>query len=178
MKSSGSLHRVRISGWKLNLLSVPLVVGLLWVFMAGTRSLPHWSDSPGWADGLWFAGGLAGFVVLHELVHGVFFHRAGEVPWKALQFGFNPRMLVFFCHCPVTVCVRDYRLATLGPLLTLGPLSVLAVLAFPVSGFAAAAAVHLAGCVGDMWIWAALRPFPGEARVQDHPVEPGCDVAV
>ncbi|HWN93888.1 MAG TPA: DUF3267 domain-containing protein, partial [Methylomirabilota bacterium] len=127
---------------------------------------------------LWFLPGIAVAFVLHELTHAVVARRLAKLPWDAFKFGFNPRALMFYCHCRRPIHLAAYRAVILAPLLLLGPLSVFLVVLYPAAWLALTAGIHLSGCIGDVWIFTMLRKYATDVLVVDHPTEAGCDLYV
>ncbi len=166
---------VRPSGLLLNLAAIPLmlilVARLLWL----AKALPG-ARPPGPTALLWVLPAILLLLTLHELTHAAAFKLLARLPWRTFKFGFNPKALVLYCHCPVPVTVAVYRWTTLAPLLVLGTLSVLALLVYPAEWLAVLAGLHLAACIGDVWIVAGLRKFAPDLLVRDHPSDPGCEV--
>src|SRR6478609_5605250 len=109
----------------LNLASVPLagvaVAGLVFTVI----NLPH-RISIGEFEGLLCLVGIAVLLVFHELIHGWVLFTAGQRRWSTLRFGLNWKYLAFFCHSSEAVSLHVMRRCALAPLLTLGPLTVLA----------------------------------------------------
>lgn len=166
---------VRLKPWRVNAIASIVVVASIALATVLVNQLPQHPEST-YSDLMWFALAISVLVAIHELIHGFCFCRWGCLPWSALKFGFNLRRLVFYCHCSVPVNIQVYRTAVLGPFVAIVPVSLLAVLVWPVDWLAWTAATHFAGCLGDLWIFAALRKFGADATVVDCFNEPGCDV--
>jgi hypothetical protein len=166
---------VRPSGLLLNLAAIPLmmifVVGLLWL----AKAMPG-APASGPTDLFWVLPAVGLLLILHELTHAAAFKLLADLPWRTFKFGFNPKALVVYCYCPVPVTVAVYRWAALAPLLVLGTLSVLALLIYPAEWLAVLTGLHLAACIGDVWIVAGLRKFASDLLVRDHPTDPGCEI--
>ena len=169
------LGEVRPSALWLNLAAIPL--GIAWVagLVLLTGALP-WRRDLGGAEPWVALGAIVGLLVLHELAHALIWKLRTRLPWSEFKFGFNPKALMFYCHCRATMTVSDYRWGALAPLVTLGPLSLVGLLICPATGLAVAAGLHLAGCIGDITILVGLRRFGSDTWVRDHPTEAGCEV--
>jgi hypothetical protein len=113
-------------------------------------------------------------IVVHELLHGLGFVLAGRVSWRELKFGL--KWGVAYAHCKVPLSARAYRVATALPGIVLGLLPGLLGLALGNAWLTVYGALLSASALGDVLILWLLRSVPGEARVLDHPSEPGCQM--
>jgi hypothetical protein len=127
---------------------------------------------------LWFLLGIVVALSLHELTHALAAMWRAKLPWNAFRFGFNPRSLTVYCHCRRPIDLATYRIVSLAPLVILCPISVLLVVLYPTEWLALTAGIHLAGCIGDVWIFTLLRKYASDVLVVDHPTEAGCDLYV
>jgi hypothetical protein len=169
------IGEVRPSALAMNLAAIPLAVLCIGGLVVLARALPGYR-AEGTADPWLALAGIAVLLVLHELTHAVAWKFRTRLPWAEFKFGFNPKALMFYCHCRAPMTVAAYRWGALAPLTALGSLSVLALLAYPAGWLAFTTGVHLAACIGDIWIVAGLRKFAPDALVRDHPTDAGCEV--
>ena len=169
------LGDVRPSALLLNLAAIPFALITIGGLALLARALPGYrAQGPG--DAWFILGGILLLLVLHELTHAVGWQYRTRLPWAEFKFGFNPKAMMFYCHCRAPMRVADYRWGALAPLVALGSLSVMAVLLHPAFWLAFTAGLHLAACIGDLAIVAGLRRFPADALVRDHPTDAGCEV--
>lgn len=105
----------------------------------------------------WFAMAAiatAASLIVHELIHGVFF-RLFAPRGARITFGANwKRGMLYACADGVVYTRRQYLVIALAPTLAVTVLLVLAGVAFgrPIAGVFAAV-LHLTGCAGD-WVYA------------------------
>src|SRR5512145_3395011 len=59
-------------------------------------------------------------IIMHELIHGLFFALYAENGFRAVSFGFSHTMFSPYCHCKDPVRVKHYRRAGIAPTLILG----------------------------------------------------------
>jgi len=166
---------VRPSGLLLNLAAIPLTVLCIAGMLLLAKALPGY-HAQGAGDPWYILTGFAVLLVLHELIHAVAWQRRARRPWSDFKFGFNPKVLMFYCHCRAPMTVAAYRWGALAPLVVLGSLTVLALVVYPAGWLAITAGFHLAACIGDVWIVAGLRKFAPDLLVRDHPTDPGCEI--
>lgn len=125
---------------------------------------------------LWCLTAVIVLFTFHELLHALAFMLFGHRSWSAFKFGWHWRQLVAYCHCRQPVTIRAFRYGALAPLATLGSLTILATLLYPAIWLAVAAATHLAGCAGDVWVFASSRQFPDNFLFSDFPDKIGGQV--
>lgn len=108
-------------------------------------------------------------MVLHEFTHGMVVRRFGGVPtYGAMMMG--KVMPVLYCTSEGQQFTKGQFLAILvAPLVVLGIGCALLVALLPWGGWLVLpAAVHLGGCVGDLWMAAAVLRLPTGTRVEDR----------
>lgn len=159
----------------MNLASIPAVVVFSLGLILLARSLPHY-QSPGEFSLAWFLPAILVAVAVHEFLHALMARWRCGFPWNSFEFGFNPKFLIFYCHPRRPLNLAAYRMVCLGPLAVLGPFSIALVVGWPSDWLAHTAGVHLAGCLGDVWVFTLLRKYPPDTLVMDHPKEIGCDL--
>lgn len=179
MSESSQVHTkigdVRPSALAMNLAVIPLALACIAGLMLLAKAMPNYRAGSA-ADPVLILAGLVVLLGLHELLHAVGWKFSAGLPWASFKFGVNPKAGMVYCHCREPMTVAAYRRGALAPLGVLGPLTVLALLLYPAGWLALVAAIHLAACIGDIWIVAGLRRFAPDALVRDHPTEAGCEV--
>src|SRR5678815_1770669 len=155
------LARIYPNIWAVNLAAIPLALLCAAASLLLVLALPH-RHAISELSFLWFLPGIAVAFVLHELTHAWVAMWRAKLPWSAFKFGFNPKALVFYCHCRRPIDLRAYRAVCLAPLILLGPFSLLLVLIYPAAWLSLTAGVHLSGCIGDVWIFTLLRAYASD----------------
>ncbi len=161
--------------WVINLAAIPLGGVCALAFILFAHALPH-HQPQNELSLVWFLPGIVVTFSLHEMTHAAAAAWRCKFPWSAFKFGFNAKSLCFLCHCRRPLDLAAYRMVSLAPLAILGPLSLLLVVLHPADWLALTAGIHLAGCIGDVWIFRLLRKYPHDVLVVDHPTEIGCDL--
>jgi hypothetical protein len=61
-------------------------------------------------------------IVLHELIHGIFFAIFSENKFKSVKFGIMSAKKLFspYCHCKELLNIKHYQIAIIMPLIILG----------------------------------------------------------
>jgi len=61
-------------------------------------------------------------IILHELIHGIFFAVFSENKFKSVKFGIMPAKKLFspYCHCREVLNIKHYQIAIIMPLIILG----------------------------------------------------------
>ena len=163
------LQKDKKTALKVNLLAVVILAA---VVALGVGLEPLGSvfraDSPAlyWGQLAVLLGGFAAYMILHELVHGVFMY--------ALSGGMKPRYgftgMYAYAASDACFCRRDYILIALAPVVVWGlVLGVLAALAdggwFWVAWMIQA--INLSGAAGDLYVTAKLARMPPNLLVRD-----------
>ena len=65
-----------------------------------------------------------GMVILHELIHGVFFSLYAKRGTENIKFGIMWSKFAPYCHCEDAITAKQYRIVLLMPTLLLGILPV------------------------------------------------------
>jgi hypothetical protein len=114
-------------------------------------------------------------VVLHELLHALYFLPGCENGWKSIKFGV--KSLTPYCHCEEVIRVAQYRKSLFAPLWFIClPLAILASLSGNLLVIFLAVTM-IVGSGGDLFIAYALRKYPGKTTsVYDLVDEIGCEV--
>lgn len=108
-------------------------------------------------------------MVLHEFTHGMVVRRFGGVPtYGAMMMG--KVMPVLYCTSEGQQFTRgQFLVILLAPLVVLGLACAVLVAVLPWGGWLVLpAAVHLGGCVGDLWMAAVVLRLPSDTRVEDR----------
>ena len=142
--------------------------------------IPHalaWGGAPLWAAFdrmLPLTLALALGVVLHELLHGLGMVWAGGVAWSEVELGL--RGLMPYAHCKVPLAASAYRVSIVLPGVVLGLVPGAVGVVWGQAWLTVYGALMTIAALGDVVILWLMRSVPGEARVQDHPSAPGCQV--
>jgi hypothetical protein len=113
-------------------------------------------------------------IVIHELIHGVFWARYAKNGFKSIKFGILLKMLTPYCHCKEALKIKHYIIGAIMPAILLG--IVPAIIAIAVGNLALlifGIVFTMAAC-GDFLVINLLRKEDMEDWVQDHPSEAGC----
>lgn len=112
-------------------------------------------------------------IVVHELIHGIFFARYAQNGFKSVKFGILTKTMTPYCHCKEPLQIKHYKIALLMPLLILGI----------VPGFISLITGNIymlifgiffsGAAAGDIMIYQLIRKENPEDYVQDHPSEAG-----
>lgn len=117
---------------------------------------------------------LIGGIVVHELIHGIFFAIFAKKGLKAIKFGVLWKMLTPYCHCKEPLKIKEYKIALLAPLLFLGIIPGIISL-FVGNIFLLIFGIFFSGAAaGDLMIYYLIKKENPEDYVQDHPSEAGC----
>ena len=121
-----------------------------------------------------FLVSIAGLVV-HELIHGIFWAMGARRGWKDVQFGFIKKNLTPYCTCLSPIKKPIYIIGALMPMMILGiGVSIVAILMgnpfIMLFGI-----VHVFGGAGDILIIAmVLKKVEGrDVLIFDHPYDCG-----
>src|SRR5690606_33751740 len=69
---------------------------------------------------VWLAVTLLGGMLLHEVIHAIFFAIFSRNGLRSVSFGINWQHLAPYVNCPEALTVRQYAIATLMPGIALG----------------------------------------------------------
>ena len=163
---------ITVSALAMNLAAIPLTVVLAVAMVALIGLLPL-RVSEGNLDLLLLLPGIFLAFSLHELAHALGLVVCYRLPWSSFRFGFNPRLFVFYCHCQVPLRLDMFRVFALSPLALIGSLTILTTLVYPATWLALVTGIHLAGCIGDVWLLAKACRLPKHHLFLDLPDEIG-----
>jgi uncharacterized membrane protein len=104
-------------------------------------------------------------VIIHELIHGLFYSIYAKNGFKSLKFGFIPKKQVAYCDCTEVLRIDHFRIGLIMPLILMGLIPTIIALLIGkflllLWGilFIAAASVDILGCLklskekNDSWI--------------------------
>ncbi len=174
---------VTVNALAMNLAAIPVTLVFAVAMIAFIGVLPH-RVPEGLLDAVLLLPALFVAFSLHELAHALGLVVCYRLPWSSFRFGFNPRLFVFCCHCQVPLRLDMFRVFALSPLVLVGSLTVLATVVYPATWLALVTGIHLAGCIGDVWILAKGLRLPKHYLLVDLPDKIGgavhepADVAV
>lgn len=112
-------------------------------------------------------------IVMHELIHGLFFALYAENGSRAVSFGFSRTMFSPYCHCKDPVRVKHYRRAGIAPTLILGIIPLTFALITGVNWIKTLGILLTIGGLGDVLVWFKILRFNGNLMVRDHPEKMG-----
>jgi len=130
------------------------------VFSSLTGGSGSGGAASGWVEPALFIAVYLGTVVLHELVHGLFFRVFGGSPRYGA--GFKYLMPYFYATSPGDAfTVRQMIVVGLAPLLVISTASLVVALTAPVlAGYLAVVFIgNTAGAIGDIWMISRLLRF-------------------
>lgn len=112
-------------------------------------------------------------IIVHELIHGIFFAIYASKGFRSIKFGILWKMLTPYCHCKEPLKIKHYIIALLAPLTLLGILP--AVVSLFVGNFSLLVfGIFFSGAAaGDLMIFSLIKKENPEDYVQDHPSEAG-----
>lgn len=119
--------------------------------------------------GILFSG-----IILHELIHGLFWSFFNNRGFSSIKFGIMWSSFAPYCHCNKPMKLKYYRIGAMMPGLLLGFIP--SIIAIFTGSFALLAfgIIFSIGAGGDfLMIW-MLRNEKNNIWVQDHPNKIGC----
>ncbi|WP_338470809.1 DUF3267 domain-containing protein [Niallia sp. XMNu-256] len=126
-------------------------------------------------DFLWkfYLGYVVG-VIIHEALHGFGFIVFGKAKITEVKFGFILKHITPYAHCKVPIKVKAYRIALLLPVILTGIIPLILALAIGNGLLLAISVFLMAGGIGDWIIFRKIKPYSGNALLEDHPNAIGC----
>lgn len=112
-------------------------------------------------------------IVVHELIHGVFWAIFAKRGWKSIKFGYLKETATPYCHCNEPLLVWQYSIGTIMPFVALGLLPAIWACATGNVLLFVFAVIFSATAVGDFMILDMVRKEKSNTYVQDHPSEAG-----
>lgn len=115
---------------------------------------------------------LAG-IVLHELIHGIFFALYAKGGFSSIKFGVLWKYLAPYCHCKEALKIKHYTITLFAPLVFTGILPSIIALIIGNFPLLVVGIFLCSGAAGDLMIYEKLKKENPEDYVQDHPSEAG-----
>lgn len=115
-------------------------------------------------------------IVLHELIHGITWMTASQLPFKQMKFGFQLKTLTPYAHCTVPIKKTAYVIGTMMPAVVLGFIPFLYSLYSGNGWILIFGILFTFAAVGDFLIVWLIRSVEWNALVEDHPEHAGCYV--
>lgn len=113
-------------------------------------------------------------IVLHELVHGIFFAKYAENDFRSVKFGIMWKMFMPYAHCKEPLKIKHYTVALLTPLILVGIIPAIVGIAMGKGLILLFGIILSGGAAGDLMIYNLIKKENPEDYVQDHPSEAGC----
>ncbi len=113
-------------------------------------------------------------VIVHELIHGIFWSIFAKKGFKSMKFGILWKMFTPYCHCKEPLKVKHYIIGAIMPAIILGIIpSFLSIIIGNFELLLFGVFFTIAGA-GDFLIINLIRKENLNDLVQDHPSEAGC----
>ena len=112
-------------------------------------------------------------IVIHELVHGIFFAKYATKGFKSVKFGVLWKMLTPYAHCKEPLQIKHYIIALLAPLVLVGILPAILGIVLGNPGLLLFGIIFSGSAAGDIMIYNLIKKENPEDYVQDHPSEAG-----
>ena len=114
-------------------------------------------------------------IILHELIHGIFFAIFSENKFKSVKFGIMPAKKLFspYCHCKEVLNIKHYQIAIIMPLIILGLIpAIISIFNGNILFFLWGIIFIVAGC-GDILIFIKTLREEKDSIILDHQSEAG-----
>lgn len=114
-------------------------------------------------------------IVLHELIHGVFFAIFAKHKFKSIKFGIMPASKLFtpYCHCKEPLKINQYRVGGIMPLIILGIIPAIISLFNGNLFLFCIGIVFIMAAGGDILIIQKTLKEEKDSLIFDHPSEAG-----
>jgi hypothetical protein len=124
--------------------------------------------------GICFAILLPGIIV-HELIHGIFFSIFTKDKFKSIKFGIMPAKKLFspYCHCKEKLRINTYRLAIIAPLIIMGIIPAIISIIIGNMGLLFWGIIFIVAASGDILIFIKTIKEKNNTWIYDHPTEGG-----
>jgi hypothetical protein len=115
-------------------------------------------------------------IILHELIHGVSWMLAAQLPFSNMKFGFQRTTLTPYAHCTVPIKKTAYIIGTLMPAIVLGVIPFMIAVVSGNGWMLIFGILFTFAAAGDFLIVWLIRSVGWKALVEDHPENAGCYV--
>lgn len=115
-------------------------------------------------------------IVVHELIHGVAWKLAANIPFSQITFGFQWKTITPYAHCTIPIPKRAYVIGTVMPAVVLGIIPFIISLVNGSGWLLIIGVLFTFAAVGDFLIIYLIRTVSWNALVEDHPTNAGCFV--
>jgi hypothetical protein len=153
-------------------LGFPLFLLGIWLFGAVylvTHGVREFSVEVGFAELLLLLVISAGLMVLHELVHGLAMWRMGAAPSFGADILLKMAPVLYTTAPGHLFSRREYLVVALAPMVVVSSLGAAWVAMGPFGKeLVPALAVHLGGCIGDLWMVGVILKEPAETTFEDR----------
>lgn len=112
-------------------------------------------------------------IIVHELIHGIFFSIFASKGFKSIKFGILWKMLTPYCHCKEPLKIKHYIIALMAPLVILGIVPAIISLFIGNLPLLIFGIFFSGAAAGDLMIYSLIKKENHEDYVQDHPSEAG-----
>lgn len=123
-----------------------------------------------------FIVGIIILTIVHEGVHGFFWHLFCKDKWKSIKFGFIKESLTPYCHCTEPLTILQYRLGCIAPLFVAGILPYIIALLIGNNVLLFISLVMILGAGGDVAIFLLILKEKESTVILDHNKLCGCIV--
>ncbi|MDD3190033.1 MAG: DUF3267 domain-containing protein [Fermentimonas sp.] len=113
-------------------------------------------------------------IVLHELIHGLFFGLFAEGGFRSIRFGVLWEYLTPYCHCNEPLKLRHYMIGAVMPAILIGIIPAIVSLFNGSLMLLVLGVIFISAAAGDFMVMWILRKENMESYIEDHPSEPGC----
>jgi len=113
-------------------------------------------------------------IILHELIHGLFWAKFAKEGFKSIKFGVLWEMFTPYCHCKEALNVRQYIIGAIAPAVFLGIVPAIVAIIIGNSGLLIFGMFFTMAAAGDFLVINLIRKESSSDLVQDHPSEAGC----
>ncbi len=168
-------HDLTINIGKANLFAVLLLIPLF-VIGYGLNYLVNQRLNIGGLNLLFFFVAFLVLIVVHELIHGLFWSLYTPHHFKDIEFGIMKASMTPYCTCLVPLNKRQYVIGTVMPLVILGVVPMIAGIAVDNANLLFLGIVMADAAAGDIMIIAKLLAYKSDAdeiTYMDHPTEAG-----
>lgn len=153
-------------------LAFPLFLLGIWLFGAVyvlTHGVREFSVELGIVELLLLLVISAGLLVLHELVHGLAMRRMGAAPSFGADILLKMAPVLYTTAPGHRFSRREYLVVALAPVVVVSGLGVAWVAIGPFGKeLVPALALHLTGCIGDLWVAGLILREPADTTFEDR----------